>query len=143
MVLEDREVKRDAFLDLQNEAVAEARTIDDSLNRLHTTLKAHGYGNHFQLPSLLQRLENRGCVLKPDPRKVSVEAPFLKQIREVAMMDILREIKHGARVRIPGSYLLVGVADEGVAYKAAGHDNVYTLDESHIYGAIASVECPT
>jgi RNA-dependent RNA polymerase len=50
------------------------------------------------------------------------------------MNDVLRDIKHSARIPIPESYLLVGVADEGPAYKKAGLTNVYILPEGNIFG---------
>lgn len=51
------------------------------------------------------------------------------------MTEILREIKHGARIPVPDSYLLVGVADEGPAYVGKpGYEKVHCLSEHEIYG---------
>jgi RNA-dependent RNA polymerase len=50
------------------------------------------------------------------------------------MMDIMRDIKHSARILVPDSHLLVGIADEGPAYVNAGFENVYCLAPGFIYG---------
>lgn len=134
MLLEDRGVRKEVFLDLQNEAVAAARTIDDSSVQFRTVLSSHSLGNSYRLPQLLQRLERLGLDLKQKMRKPGMDTPFLRQLRQVAMIDILRDIKHSARIPIPDSYLLVGISDEGPAYIAAGHQNVYCLPEGQIYG---------
>ncbi|KAF8809111.1 hypothetical protein BYT27DRAFT_6534909 [Phlegmacium glaucopus] len=74
--------------------------------------------------------------LKSDSwRTIPVDNPFFSQLRQVAMDDILRNIYNGARVPVPDSYLL-GVADEGPAYEAAGYTNVFKLEESQIYACI-------
>lgn len=69
--------------------------------------------------------------------KYRLNNPFFERALQFAKNHVLRDIKHGARIPIPDGHHLVGVADEGPAYKAAGHENVYCLPESHIYG-----ECP-
>jgi RNA-dependent RNA polymerase len=63
-----------------------------------------------------------------------MDNPFFSQLRQVAKNDVLRDIKHSARIPVPDSYLLVGVADEGPAYEAAGDTNIFKLQESQIYG---------
>ena len=134
MVLEDLGVRMDAFLELQELAVAEARTIDDSSAQFRHILDSHGLGRPYRLSHTLKRLEDLGLDLKPKGRMPSFDTPFLRQVRQVSMNDVLRDIKHSARIPIPDSYLLVGVADEGPVYAKAGHTNVYTLPEAHIFG---------
>ena len=65
---------------------------------------------------------------------ISMDNPFLSQLRQVAMNDVLRDIKHSAKIPVPDSFLLVGVADEGPAYEAAGYTNIFKLNELEIYG---------
>lgn len=137
MILENRGVRKEVFEDLQDVAVAEARTIDDSLDRFTSVLRDHSLGFGYRLPFLLEGLRKLGLDLGPvtkQKRCVDMDGPFWRQLRQVAMLDVLREIKHGARVPIPDSYLLVGVADEGPAYESVGHENVYSLKEGQIYG---------
>ncbi|KAJ7578483.1 calcium:hydrogen antiporter [Mycena floridula] len=140
MLLETRGVQKDYLMELQHDAVAEARTIHDTLEKFHTTLRAHSLGSGYRLSSLLQRLDKLGCGLSGEHKKHNIDGPFLRQIRQIAMTDMLREIKHGARIKIPDSFLLVGVADEGVAYEQAGYTNVYTLPEGHIYACIQNAD---
>jgi RNA-dependent RNA polymerase len=53
------------------------------------------------------------------------------------MNHSLREVKFKARIPVPKSYQLVGVADEGQAYIKEGvnEEDVFTLGEGRIYGA--------
>jgi RNA-dependent RNA polymerase len=136
MVLEDLGVRMDAFIQLQEQAVAEALTIDDSAAQFRTVLDAHGLGRPCRLSYTLKRIEGLGLELNPKNRDPGFDTPFLKQVRQVSMNDVLRDIKHSARIRIPESYLLVGVADEGSGYQKAGLTNVYTLPEGHIFGVL-------
>ncbi|KAF4614826.1 hypothetical protein D9613_002724 [Agrocybe pediades] len=138
MVLEDLGVRMEAFQDLQDAAVADAKTIDDSISHFLDVLSSHRLGYAFRLVHILTRLRDKYHMdLTADRRKtIAVDNPFLRQIRRVAMTDVLRDIKHSARIPVPNSYLLVGVADEGPAYEAAGYDNVYSLEPGEIYGKV-------
>lgn len=135
MILEDRGVTKEVFLELQDAAVADARTIDESSTQFRTVLDSHGLGRSYRLSSILARLQDLELDLHPGKQGPGIDNPFLRQLRQVAMTDVLRDIKHSARIPVPDSYLLVGVADEGPAYRDAGYDNVYVLPEGHIYGA--------
>ncbi len=132
MVLEDLGVRKEVFLDLQRLAVVKARTINDSLEKFEETMTSHNMGSVFHLRDLLNRLRTDYSLdLK------SMDNPFLQQIRRVAMYSILRDILFGARVPIPNSYMLVGVADEGPAYEDRGYKDVYCLPEGHIFGKVS------
>ncbi|KAF7337989.1 RNA-dependent RNA polymerase [Mycena venus] len=136
MALEDRGVRKAAFTKLQDIAVAAARTIDDSIEQFRAVLRDHALGSNFRLPFLLQRLKELGFDLKAKRHTPGIDNEFFTQLRQVAMNDVLRDIKHSARIPIPESYLLVGVADEGPAYKKAGYSNVYELPPGKIYACI-------
>ncbi|KAG6916647.1 hypothetical protein DXG01_005933 [Tephrocybe rancida] len=136
MILEDLGVRMDSFVELQEMAVAEARTINDSSGQFRNVLDAHGLGRPYRLSYLLRRIEDLKLELHPRYQTPGFDNSFFQQLRQVAMMDVLRDIKHSARIPIPESYLLVGVADEGPAYKVAGAENVYTLPEGHIFVCI-------
>ncbi|KAG6862083.1 hypothetical protein C0995_007213 [Termitomyces sp. Mi166 len=133
MILEDLGVRLDSFIRLQQDEVAEARTINDSSLQFRNVLDAHGLGRPYRLSHLLHKIEDLRLDLHARHPAPGFDNTFIRQIRQVSMMDVLRDIKHNARIRIPESYLLVGVADEGPAYKAAGMENVYTLPEGHIF----------
>ena len=135
MILEDLGVRKEAFIDLQDLAVAAARTIDDSIDKFRTVVSSHNLGSAYRLRDTLRRLqEDCNMDLKSDGKTIAMDDPFFRKLRRVAMNDILRDIKHSARIPIDGSYLLVGVADEGPAYEKEGFPNVFCLGESEIYG---------
>lgn len=133
-LLEGLGVRPEAFKDLQDIAVANARTIDESLEQFVTVMKTNGLGHIYRLRQIMMRLNTQyNLDLKPTPKRPGMDSPFLRQVRQVAMNAILRDIKHSARISVPNSYLLVGVADEGPAYQASGHQNVFCLGETDIY----------
>ena len=138
MLLEDVGVRKESFLNLQRLAVERARTIDDSIEKFDDVLASHNLGLGYRLRHTMGRLRDRyNMDFKSEgPRTISMDNPFFSQLRQVAMNDVLRDIKHSARIPVPDSYLLVGVADEGPAYEAAGYPNVFKLQESQIYGEL-------
>ena len=134
MILEDVGVRKEAFQELQDNAVADAKTIDDSISHFVGVLASHHLGSSYRLREILCRLrDDFNMDLTSNGKAITMDTPFLRQIRQVAMRDILRDIKHSARIPIPKSYLLVGIADEGPAYKAED-ENVFCLKEGEIYG---------
>jgi RNA-dependent RNA polymerase len=116
MLLEGRGVKRDAFLRLQDTAIAKAELINDSFERFRDILKSHSFGRSYGLDGILQKLESLRLDLKDGMRIASADSPFLKRLRSVAKTAVLRDIKHRARIAIPKSYHLIGVADNGEPY---------------------------
>ncbi|EGN95598.1 hypothetical protein SERLA73DRAFT_162413 [Serpula lacrymans var. lacrymans S7.3] len=136
MVLEDRGAKRDSFVKLQDEVIAETRMANDSIERFRSLLEEHNLGHNFRLSPILQQLNALGLELKADQTKEAMDSPFLAQTRSCAINHVLRSVKHEARIQIPKSYMLVGVADEGPAYVNAGRDNVFCLPEGKIYACV-------
>ena len=135
MLLEDVGARKESFLSLQNLAVERARTIDDSISKFNDVLASHTLGSGYRLRHIMERLQRYNMDFKSEGRRtVSMDNPFFSQLRQVAMNDVLRDIKHHAKIPIPDSYLLVGVADEGPAYEAAGYTNIFKLNEFEIYG---------
>jgi len=135
MLLEDLGVSQDAFLKLQDTQVSEARTIHDSIDRFRSVLSGHSLGRPFRFSWIIKKLQDLDLEINDkDPNKPNIDTPFLKQVREVAMMDIMRDIKHSARILVPDSHLLVGVADEGPAYIKRGFENVFCLEPGQVYG---------
>ena len=139
MLLEDVGARRESFIGLQGLAVERARTIDDSISQFNDVLASHNLGSSYRLRRIMERLQDRYNMDFKSERSerlptIPMDNPFFSQLRQVAMNDVLRDIKHSARIPVPDSYLLVGVADEGPAYEAAGFTNVFKLQESQIYG---------
>jgi RNA-dependent RNA polymerase len=133
MVLEDRNVRKEDFVTLQEVAVADARMIDDSIEQFRKVLNAHALGNGYHLSHIMKRLNELELDIGRHATQ-GVDSPFFARLRRVAMNHVLRDIKHSARIPVPKSYLLVGVADEGPAYKRLGYKNVYELPAGKIYG---------
>ena len=136
MILEDQGVRIQAFKDLHERAVADVRTIHDSCERFRSVLYEHGLRTKYSLSPLLKRIEEDfGIGLILANSSAGFDTAFLRQIRDVSMIHVLRNIKFNARILIPNSYHLVDVADEGPTYEAAGQENIFTLPENHIYGS--------
>lgn len=137
MMLEHLGVRREVFLELQEEAVAKAITIHDSIEQTCKFFKSHGLGVTFRLASLTKRFWDLGLDYKTQPTRF-IEDAFLERIRFCAMNSVLRDIKYSCRVPMLNSFLLVGVVDEGPAYIHRGYhsEDIYCLEEMHIYGIV-------
>ncbi|KAI0362487.1 RdRP-domain-containing protein [Trametes cingulata] len=137
MILEDRGVDQKVFLRLQELAAAKITTASDSVADTVMLFKAHNLGQSFSVPYILQGLRAVGLGMRPEDAPAgSLDGTFLQSLVIFAQHHVLRDIKHGARIPIPDSYLLVGVADEGPAYIREGVENVFTLEEGQIYACI-------
>jgi len=135
MILEDLGVRKEAFQKLQDDAITDAKTIDDSTSHFVDVLASHGMGSSYRLRDILCRLrDDFNLDLTYNGKTNSMDTPFLRQVRQVAVTDILRDIKHSAHIPIPESHKLVGIADEGPAYVAEGHENVFCLGVGEVYG---------
>ena len=67
---------------------------------------------------------------------MSIKSTFFERLLRFSIHHSLREVKFKARIPVPNSYQLVGVADEGRAYVQEGvdEDRVFTLKPGTIYG---------
>ena len=140
-LVQDRGVRKERFLDLQDMAVADARMVDDSLEQFRKVLTSHSLGTKFRLGSLMRWLIELKIDLHDDDQAAVLRDPFHARLRRVAMNHILRDIKHHARIPLPRSHQLVGIADEGPAYVAAGYQNVFTLQGGQVYGQLSASSC--
>ncbi|KAI0757094.1 RdRP-domain-containing protein [Daedaleopsis nitida] len=99
MLLEGLGVPYEVFQSLQDDAVKAANRSLESLEASARLLEGHGLGASFRMTSLglgpLQHDE------------------FWRQMMDFAINHVLRELKHHARIPVPGkhSWTLVGVAD--------------------------------
>ncbi|KAI0822735.1 RdRP-domain-containing protein [Trametes gibbosa] len=134
MILEDRGVEQVTFLRLQEKAAAQITTASDSVEQTVTLFMSHNLGLSFSLPWIFRGLRAAGLGMDAEPEKsYNLGDTFLQSLIIFAQHHVLRDIKHGARIPIPDSYLLVGVADEGPMYQEEGVENVYVLDEAKVY----------
>lgn len=141
MALEDLGVRKQAFMDLQEAAKRRIYLAGDSLPMFAGLLKSHGLGDKFRLAFVLEQLFKLGLDFKDHFDKEEIGNAFLGRLVRDSMNHSLREVKFKARIPVPHSYQLVGVADEGQAYIKEGVDpaNVFTLKEKQIYGIFFSV----
>ncbi|KAI0253582.1 RNA dependent RNA polymerase-domain-containing protein [Lactifluus subvellereus] len=136
MALENLGVNKKAFMDLQNEAKRRIYLASDSLKIFADLLRSHGgLGGEFRLAFILEQLVKLGLDFKDYLDKEAIRSAFLGRLVRDAMNHALREVKFKARIPVPHSYQLVGVADEGHAYIKEGveSDKVFTLKEGFIY----------
>jgi len=136
MALEDRGVDRHTFIELQEEAKSVIYSSLDSLDDFLKLLEAYCPGDKFGLASILEQLVNLELDFKDSSGKKAIKSVFFERILCYSMHHALRGIKFKARIRVPNSYQLVGVADEGRAYINEGvkEDDVFTLKPNEIYG---------
>jgi len=134
MVLEDRGAPKDVFMKLQADTVANARMAHDSATLYAKLLESRQLCYNYRLAAILRRLNTLGLELRPNRLQRSLDTPFLARLRSCAINHVLREVKHEARIPIPDSYMLVGVADEGPAYVKKDLKNVYCLPQGKIFG---------
>src|SRR5271170_4586127 len=98
MILEDRGVRLEAFMRLQESAVADARKIDNSIDEFRGLLKAHSLGTGYRLAYTMERINELGLdLLSPSESKVA-DTPFLSRVRHFAKNHVLRDIKHSTRI---------------------------------------------
>ncbi|KAJ7651977.1 RdRP-domain-containing protein, partial [Mycena polygramma] len=102
-----------AFMALQNSAIEEGQSIRNSLLQASKIFSQHGFGASFRLPSLFNNLYYQLKFEIGDWSNPEVfRHELIKTVLAYATTQILREIKHRAHIIIPGSYTLIGVADE-------------------------------
>jgi RNA-dependent RNA polymerase len=103
MVLEGLGVRYDTFEAYQDKAVMDAKRARQDFERAGRLLRSFGLGASFRLPSIMFHLHKLGVPMQK-------KDPFYKHLMDFAINHVLRELKHHARIPIPG-YTLVGVAD--------------------------------
>ena len=140
MALEDLGVRQQAFLDLQEDAKARISLASDSLKIFVCLLRSQSLGSKFHLAFILEQLITLGLDFRDSTleNKEAIRSAFLGRLVRDSMNHSLREVKFKARIPVPRSYQLVGVADEGRAYinEGAHPDEVFTLGKNQIYGMI-------
>ena len=136
MALEDLGVRKQTFVDLQEEAKARIYLAGDSLKIFVGLLRSQSLGGQFHLAFVLEQLIKLGLDFRDHLDKDAIGSAFLGRLVRDSMNHSLRQMKFKARIPVPRSYHLVGVADEGRAYinEGAQPDKVFTLGEKQIYG---------
>ncbi|KAJ3543427.1 hypothetical protein NMY22_g3147 [Coprinellus aureogranulatus] len=104
MVLEGLGVPYHIFKKFQDRAVQETYSAPETLTQAGNLLDSHGLGVSFGLPAAMNGLAEIGI------RSLSGDR-FYDKTLEFTRDHILRNLKHRARIPIPGAWTLVGVAD--------------------------------
>ncbi|KAI9449714.1 RdRP-domain-containing protein [Lactarius psammicola] len=135
MALEDLGVRKQAFVDLQEDAKARIYLANGSLKIFVGLLRSQTLGVKFHLPFIFEQLIKLGLDFRDNLDKEAIRSAFLGRLVRDSMNHSLREMKFKARIPVPRSYQLVGVADEGRAYinEGARPEEVFTLKEKQIY----------
>jgi hypothetical protein len=127
MLMQTMGTKIGVFLEYQRRAVKAAGRSATSVEAFSSILRDHGLGHHFALVNLLNFLKYWDIL---DISTLSKDSSFLQgflfRLIGIARVHVLRDLKHHARIPLPESWTLVGVADEWDE-----------LEEREIYGAIA------
>jgi RNA-dependent RNA polymerase len=136
MALEDRGVEKGTFIALQEETKRKIYTSEDSLKNFSELIEEYHLGGKFHLGFILEQLIKLGLDFKDGTNKKAIKNAFFGSLLRFSIHHSLREVKFKARIRVPESYQLVGVADEGRAYIEEGvsEDAVFTLKPGEIYG---------
>lgn len=104
-VLEDLGVANETFMDLQQDAVKTLRESTQSAAFAANFLKRQRIGsgpNRF--PWMIEVLHTFGLNFRDDR--------FLEKAFELALLTALRDLKHRARIPVPGGVTLIGIVDE-------------------------------
>ncbi|KAI0345277.1 RdRP-domain-containing protein [Trametopsis cervina] len=137
MVLEDRGVSQEAFLRLQKKAISNVHMSSDTVMRARQLFREQQLGGAYRIAYLFQCMNALGLGMAAEKTaSYQLNDPFFERIIQYAKNHVLRAMKHAARIPIPDSYLLVGVADEGPAYQAEGMEDVFCLSEMQIYACV-------
>jgi hypothetical protein len=102
MVLEGLGIPYKIFKVYQDAAVRNAEDSIKDLDCATKMLESFGLGASYRLPSVMSHLHKLGVRMPRDD--------FYQTMMEFAINHVLRELKHHARIPIPG-WTLVGVVD--------------------------------
>ena len=105
MLLEGLNVKGgyEIFKRLQDAVIQDTKNATKSFGDAAKLCEGYGLGNGFKLPSIFLDLAKLGVR--------DLNDVFLRQVLNFGIYHVLRDLKYGARIPVPGGYTLVGVAD--------------------------------
>jgi RNA-dependent RNA polymerase len=102
------------FEKYQDMIVEHTKASSQLLQSAATLLEAYGLGTSFHLPSIMISLDKLGIS--------SLNDDFYEMLMQYSINHVLRELKHHARIPIPGAWTLVGVAD---AHSFLGPEEIF------------------
>jgi hypothetical protein len=107
-ILEDLGISGQVFLDAQAQTVAMIEDSQGSMNRSSLVMERAGLGSSVEMPQILKQL---GGLMGSD-RPEEIMCSFVQDSLDLLAVHCLRELKYNTRIPLPGSFNLVGVADE-------------------------------
>lgn len=116
------------------DAVADIRAAGDTMELARHLFRSHSLGTSYRIPYIIQCLSELGLGMKDERPTHILQDAFFDRLILFAKNHVLRDIKHAARIPVPDSYMLVGIADEGPVYEKEGIENVFMLEEGQIFG---------
>jgi RNA-dependent RNA polymerase len=112
MILDHLGVEHEVIVNAQYQVLMEAsRACTIALGSLARIVDEYGLGRPFKFNRLLLHLIKGGLHYRDlfqDSRPVT---KFFERVGDAILAHLKRDVKHRARIRIPNSYTLVGVAD--------------------------------
>ncbi|KAK7693992.1 hypothetical protein QCA50_003568 [Cerrena zonata] len=135
-ILEHRGVDKEAFMNLQRMAIADIHAASDTMILARQLFRSHSLGTSYRLPYIIQCLSSLGVGMKDERPQYVLEDKFIDRLIMFAKAHVLRDIKYAARIPVPNSYMLVGIADEGPAYENEGVENVFKLEKGQVFACI-------
>ena len=112
MILDHLGVEHDVIISAQYQVLMEAsRACTIALGSLARIVDEYGLGRPFKFHRLLLYLIKGGLHYRDlfqDSRPVT---KFFERVGEAILVHLKRDVKHRARIPVPNSYTLVGVAD--------------------------------
>jgi RNA-dependent RNA polymerase len=138
MILEDRRIPADVFLKIQADAIDEVKLSQRSIAAAGNFLIKHSLGKGYRLSHILEKLGSLGLELEHENPGKKLDNKFLLNSLRFAEFHVTRDIKHRARIPVKESHVLVGIADEGPAYKSRKDikRNIYCLPQGSIYACV-------
>ena len=133
MILEDRFVDARVFLDLQEQAVANARSALDTVRGLCILFQTNGLCTAFSLARTMTRLKELQIIDRSMERQI-ISSPFFSRIARYSVNSLVRDMKYRCRIPVPQSWKLVGVVDEGPVHEEGGEEDMFTLESGEIFG---------
>jgi len=128
MILDHLGVEHKAIENAQYQVLMEAsRACTIALGSLARLVDEYGLGRPFGLYKLLRHLVNGGLHYRDLFQDSRPATKFFERVGDTILVHLKRDVKHRARILIPNSYTLVGVADVHEYLKPAEVFSMYPV----------------
>lgn len=112
MILDHLGVEHEVVMNAQYQVLMEAsRACTIALDSLARIVEEYGLGRPFKFHRLLLHLIKGGLHYRDLFQDSRPATKFFERVGDTILVHLKRDVKHRARIPIPNSYTLVGVAD--------------------------------